>query len=135
MQTDFTPTGKLEEWLKADRMVPEADFIGNEVKTALISRWRADGFKGKLGWYRVMTENVNWKHEQKLAITAFKLSIPVLFIGGTRDAPAPAALGELVTRGLCENYTGVVVDSCHWMLREKPDEWLDIAKPWLLAKF
>ena len=82
-----------------------------------------------------MTENVNWEHEYKLDPVAFRLSIPVLFIGGTRDAPAPAALGELVTKNLCEDYTGVVIDSCHWMLREKPAEWLEIVKPWLLAKF
>ena len=115
--------------------VPEADFIDSKVKDTLISRWRADGFDGKLGWYRAMTENVNWEHEQKLATTAFRLSVPVLFIGGTRDATAPAALGELVTKGLCEDYTGVVTDSCHWMPRERPSEWLDIVKPWLLAKF
>jgi soluble epoxide hydrolase / lipid-phosphate phosphatase len=93
--------------------VSEADFIDSKVKNTLISRWRADGFDGKLGWYCAMTENINWENEQKLAITAFRLLVPVLFIRGTRDATAPAALGELVTKGLCKDYTGVVIDSYH----------------------
>jgi soluble epoxide hydrolase/lipid-phosphate phosphatase len=82
-----------------------------------------------------MTENVNWEHEQKLEKASLRLSIPVLFIGGSRDATAPAALGGLVTKTLCDDYTGVIIDSCHWMLREKPNEWMETVIPWLQAKF
>jgi soluble epoxide hydrolase/lipid-phosphate phosphatase len=135
LQTDFTPTGKLRDWVHADRRVPEAVFMDSEAKATLLRRWKEDGFSGKLGWYKVMTENVNWEHEQKLVPKGFKLSIPVLFIGGSRDAPCPAPLGELITKQLCEDYTGIVIDSSHWMPREKPAEWLEIVKPWLVAKF
>jgi soluble epoxide hydrolase/lipid-phosphate phosphatase len=103
------------------------------LKATLIERWKSEGFDAKLGWYRAMTENVNWEHEKKIA--SFELSIPVLFIGGSRDAACPARLGDLFTRPLCKDYTGVVIDSCHWMLREKPVQWLETVKPWLLSRF
>lgn len=137
-QTEFTPSGKLPEWLAQDRTIEQADFITPEIKTDLIRRWKEDGFDGKLGWYRAMTENTHWAHEKALTPEQFKLSIPVLFIGGARDAPAPAALGDLVTKPLCEDYTGKVIDSGHWMLREKPAEWQAAVKDWLqsnAAKF
>lgn len=135
LQTEFTPTGKLQEWLNSDKSVPIADFIDSEAKVEFLKKWKADGFNGKLGWYRAMTENAHWEHEKNLKPEAFKLSIPVLFVGGARDAPAPAVLGNLATKPLCENYTGTVIDSGHWMLREKPTEWLDAVKPWIQANF
>jgi soluble epoxide hydrolase / lipid-phosphate phosphatase len=134
-KTDFTPTGKLQEWLLDDRMVEEADFMKPEVKANIIKNWKEDGFGGKLGWYRAMTENAHWEHEQRLVPASFKLTIPVLFIGGSRDAPAPAALGDLATKPFCTDYTGKVIDSGHWMLREKPEEWLVTLLDWLKAKF
>lgn len=77
----------------------------------------------------------DWNYEKALDAAQFKLSIPVLLIGGARDAPAPAALGALVTKPLCENYTGKVIDSGHWMLREKPEEWLATVQDWLKTQF
>lgn len=82
-----------------------------------------------------MTENTHWNHEKTLDAARFKLTIPVLFIGGARDAPTPAVLGDLVTKPLCADYTGAVIDSGHWILREKPDEWLVAVKGWLQDKF
>lgn len=105
------------------------------MKSTMLRRWKEDGFAAKLGWYRAMTENSHWHHEQKLPASAFTLSIPVLFIGGARDAPAPALLGQLVTKPLCEDYTGVVIDSAHWMMRERPAEWIDAVTKWLHSKF
>lgn len=127
------PTGKVQEWLAQDRRVEEASYMTPEIKADLIRKWKADGFDGKLGWYRAMTENRHWNHEKK--ISSFQLSIPVLFIGGARDAPSPAALGDMVTKPLCEDYTGTVIDSGHWMLREKPEEWFAAVKGWLERKF
>lgn len=135
VKTDFTPAGKLQQWLVEERKVPEADYADPTMKTELLGRWKDDGFEAKLGWYKAMTENAHWEHEKHLPASAFNLSIPVLFIGGARDAPAPAILGELATKPLCEDYTGVVIDSGHWMLREKPDEWLNVVSKWLLSKF
>ncbi|EHK21914.1 uncharacterized protein TRIVIDRAFT_53318 [Trichoderma virens Gv29-8] len=134
-KTEFTPTGKLQDWLHHDRTVEGAKFITPEIKARTIQKWKEEGFDGKLGWYRAMTENAHWNHEQNLAPENFRLDIPVLFIGGLRDAPAPAALGDLVTKPLCHDYTGKVIDSGHWMLREKPEEWLETVKIWLEAKF
>jgi soluble epoxide hydrolase/lipid-phosphate phosphatase len=121
--------------LNNNKSVPIADYISLEEKTDLLRKWASDGFNGKLGWYRAMTENTHWEHEQRLPAEAFRLSIPVLFIGGARDAPAPAVLGNLATKPLCENYTGTIVDSGHWMLREKPTEWMEAVQPWLQANF
>lgn len=109
--------------------------MDTETKANLIRKWKEDGFSAKLGWYRAMTENIHWEHEQKIPQTAFKLKIPVLFIGGSRDAPAPAALGQLATKPLCEDYTGIVIDSAHWMLRERPAEWTEAVTGWLKSKF
>lgn len=105
------------------------------MKDTLLRRWNADGFAPMLGWFRAMTTNTHWTHEQKLDASVFKLPIPVLFIGGARDAPAPAILGQLATKPLCEDYTGTVVDSGHWMLRERPGEWMEVVKAWLSEKF
>lgn len=82
-----------------------------------------------------MTENAHWNHEKTLNAARFKLTIPVLFVGGARDAPAPAAAGDLVTKPLCADYTGTVIDSGHWILREKPEEWLVAVRGWLQDKF
>jgi soluble epoxide hydrolase/lipid-phosphate phosphatase len=82
-----------------------------------------------------MTENVHWQHEKSIPQASFQLTIPVLFIGGARDAPAPAALGQLATKPLCADYTGAVIDSAHWMLREKPAEWTKAVTEWLKGKF
>ncbi|KAK5996482.1 Cytosolic epoxide hydrolase 2-like protein [Cladobotryum mycophilum] len=134
-KTDFCPPGKLGEWLSNDRRVEEAGYITPETKSTIIRKWKEDGFNGKLGWYRAWTEHTHWNHEQNLADDVFKLAIPVLFIGGSHDAPAQAALGDLLTKPLCEDYTGKVLDAGHWILREKPEEWLETVEAWLKAKF
>jgi soluble epoxide hydrolase/lipid-phosphate phosphatase len=125
----------LQKWLAEDKTTPSAEFVDEEMKTELLKRWREDGFAAKLGWYKAMTTNAQWEHEQHIPASAFKLSIPVLFLGGSRDAPAPAVLGELATKPLCADFTSVVIDSGHWMLREKSDDWLDAVTKWLTSKF
>lgn len=105
------------------------------MKETMLKRWKEEGFAAKLGWYRAMTEDSHWNHEQNIPAAAFHLTIPVLFIGGSRDVPAPSILGQLVTKPLCSDYTGTVIDSAHWMLREKPQEWIDAVTEWLKAKF
>jgi soluble epoxide hydrolase / lipid-phosphate phosphatase len=104
-------------------------------KSTLITRWAGDGFTAMLGWYRAMTENTHWAHESKLLSDAFKLQMPVLFVGGKRDAVAPAVLGDLATKPLCSDYEGVVLDCGHWVLREKGEEWGDVVRAWVGRKF
>lgn len=105
------------------------------MKSTTLKRWKDEGWAAKLAWYKAVTENTHWDHEQKIPAEAIKLTVPVLFIGGARDPVAPAILGELVTKQLCVDYTGKVVDSAHWILREKPEEWLETVEAWLKEKF
>lgn len=82
-----------------------------------------------------MMENTHWSHEKKLTADAIRIKVPALFLGGARDAPAPAVLGDLAMKPLCDDYTGVTIDSAHWMLRERPQEWLENVQDWVQKKF
>jgi pimeloyl-ACP methyl ester carboxylesterase len=90
---------------------------------ALISAYGRTGFRGGLNWYRNMDRN--WELTAPLA--GATITMPALFIAGTRDPVIRGPMGEQALAKLPEVVPGlrerVLIEGAgHWVNEERPTE-------------
>ncbi|KUM62032.1 hypothetical protein ACN42_g5065 [Penicillium freii] len=106
--------------LKPSRLLSEEEleFYTNE--------FARHGIHGPLNWYR--TRDVNYGDE--LAILDREIQIPTLFIQALRDQALPPQLGKSMAKQF-PRLTLKQVNTSHWALWEKPEEFNEIIGTWL----
>lgn len=74
-----------------------------------------DGFTGPLNWYHASVGNHHWNSEKDVPPERYRLTIPVLFIGCTKD---PVCLTQYIylaqKAGLLPDLTVDEIESGHW---------------------
>ncbi|THV46014.1 hypothetical protein BGAL_0426g00010 [Botrytis galanthina] len=89
-------------------------------------QYAINGIRGPLNWYR--TGELNFEDEKELAEefhkeNGYKVEIPTMFIGGSRDAALPPTMAENMQQWFGEGkLRKEEVDASHWALWEKPEE-------------
>jgi pimeloyl-ACP methyl ester carboxylesterase len=120
----FQPTPSGRSTLLADTPLPPPGampWLSAEDLDAYVAAFSARGFAGPLAWYRAM--DLGWKNlgEQRAA----KVSVPALYIVGTRDVVHRTTGGLLARmRDAVPNLDGIVkLEGCgHWTQQERPTE-------------
>jgi soluble epoxide hydrolase/lipid-phosphate phosphatase len=99
------------------------------------SSFAKNGMHGPTNWYR--TGELN--HEDDKPFTSqiqqgtFKIEMPVLFIGGTRDQALPPSLANDMGKYFSK-LMKAEVNSSHWALLERPAEVNALLKEWLVGQ-
>jgi len=128
--------GAMEEYLRNDKKGPVAKYAQDPAhKKAWISRMSKDGFEGPLNWFKAVVQGKHWEVEKDIPDERFPITVPVLFIGASRDS-------SLLTRniyvaqknGLVPELQVEEVDSGHWQTLEAPDKTGPIIAAWLRQK-
>ncbi|HEY3478860.1 MAG TPA: alpha/beta fold hydrolase, partial [Streptomyces sp.] len=107
-------------WLDClpDKGMP--DWLDVEDLDAYVRTFERTGFTGALNWYRNLERN----HELTAAWHRAPVTVPALFLHGTRDTfgrYAPELIDDLPS--VVPDLRGVVrVDAGHWLQQERPDE-------------
>ncbi|KAG9240640.1 epoxide hydrolase [Calycina marina] len=91
-------------------------------------RYAIHGMHGPTNWYR--NGELNFEDEKQFAQAKFKFEMPVLFVGGTRDAALPPALSSGMEKWF-RSLTRGEVDASHWALWEKPADVNQYLVEWL----
>jgi len=80
---------------------------------------------------------LNFEDEKDFVVqmqqSKFRFEMPVLFIGGKRDAALPPALAGGMEKWFRALVKGEV-DASHWALWERPTEVNDLIKEWLVGQ-
>jgi len=93
----------------------------------------ATGFFGAASWYMNGPANIDYAERAK---ANWKLAMPVLFLHAAYDYVCETIDSRLAEpmRAHCANLTEAVVDSGHWMAREKPVQVNAALAKWLAAE-
>lgn len=107
--------------LGAAKGVP--DWLSAEDLDYVVSQFEHAGFRGGINYYRNFQRN--WEITEHLQNT--KITVPTLFIAGTKDVViAGASQGQLngAMSRVAEDFRGVVLipDIGHWVQQEAPEE-------------
>ena len=136
MNDTFTAPDGMKNYLLADTRQPLAAYATPAMQEAFVARFQRDGFAAPLQWYRATTENVHWAVEQKIPEARFKVAVPALYVGCTRDNVCLPALNQrAVDAGLLPNLMVRELESSHWCPFEKPDELGEVVLEFLGKNF
>ncbi|KAI9812338.1 MAG: hypothetical protein M1827_004787 [Pycnora praestabilis] len=88
--------------------------------------YKRTGFQGGLNWYRVQTDPANTK--DMLMFAGAKITIPCLFISGTKDwgiYQEPGVVEKM--KDVCTKFKGVrmIEGAGHWVQQERPESVVD----------
>lgn len=113
----FRPLGKMRQFVTEDRKVPIGEWYTDELRRHHLDAYaREDGYKGAVGWYRMMMKNMFMEDERSLEDC--EITRPVLFISDKTP-------GGQQQRGLLEAWAKdtrtVQVDGGHWLHLEQAD--------------
>lgn len=117
-RSNFSPTGKLKEWLENNKTLPRRANYLNVKDYNVYLGYFLEGMKPKLNWYKSQFNDVNLDDEKSLDPM---IQVPTLFIGGLRDAVSVPILyaGQ---KQFIPNLTSIDINGTHWLMEEKYDE-------------
>ncbi|MBE3048635.1 alpha/beta hydrolase [Candidatus Bathyarchaeota archaeon] len=110
---------------------PPAVMISEEELGYYVDEFARHGMRGPLNWYR--TGRINIDDEAELVERgrdSLRLKMPVLFVAASRDVAVPPAMSASMDKWV-ENLTRAEVDTSHWAMWEKPEEFNGHVKAWL----
>lgn len=113
----FRPLGKLRQFVMENRRVSLGEWYTDELRRHHLDAFaRRDGYKGTVGWYRMMMENLYMEDER--GREDFQITQPVLFISD--ETP-----GGEQQKGMLEAWVKsmktVKVEGGHWLHLEQAD--------------
>ncbi|KZV83189.1 alpha/beta-hydrolase [Exidia glandulosa HHB12029] len=135
--------GKAEEFVSSGQRTPRAKFLTEEdfavMREHLIGPGR--GLTGPLNWYKSATTGVNSADDKEVVAKLgdkfpVKLSVaqPVLFLGSGKDPIAAPSRMLPPTEQVASDFTGVTLDTSHWILLEEPEKVNAEIEKWLERK-
>jgi pimeloyl-ACP methyl ester carboxylesterase len=96
-----------------------ADWISSDEFKHYVAEFTRTGFTGGLNWYRNFDRN--W--ELTADVPATVITVPSLFITGSKDAVRTFTRADRATEVVTGDYEELVVDGAgHWIQQERPDE-------------
>lgn len=112
----------------------DRDLLTEEDLHRYASALEANGFFGPGSWYMNAERNARYA---AAAVDAGRLSMPVLFLHGTRDNVCETVRSRFAEpmREHCANLTEAMVPSGHWMAQEKPVHVNAALARWLALQF
>ncbi|CAF1123390.1 unnamed protein product [Rotaria sordida] len=130
-RSDFTPTGKLKQWLQNGKSLPRRASYLTDSDYNVYLGYLLEGMKGKLNWYKAQFNNVNAEDEKDLDP---HIRMPTLFIAGLRDAVgAPVLFAAQNT--YINDLTVIELNATHWIMEEKAQEVNNAIEEWLKQRF
>jgi soluble epoxide hydrolase/lipid-phosphate phosphatase len=127
-RSNFSPIGKLKEWLQEGRRLPRRASYLSDTDYYVHLGYILEGMKPKLNWYKAQLNNINEEDERHLNPN---LQMPCLFIAGLRDAIAVPALFASQKQYMAQ-LTVVEMNATHWIMEEKPREVNDAIEKWIM---
>ncbi|CAF0751795.1 unnamed protein product [Adineta steineri] len=130
-RSDFTPTGKLKEWLQNRKSLSRRASYLTDSDYNVYLGYVLEGMKRKLNWYKAQFNNVNAEDEKNLDSN---IQMPTLFIPGLRDAVGIPAL-YAAQKQYIEDLTVIELDATHWIMEEKFQEVNKNIEEWIKKRF
>lgn len=137
MKRMFCTRGAMREYLLADERVELKSYAKDrkwrEPWMELVKR---NGLAAPLNWYHAMKDNHQFEAEKELPKHRFRVNVPVLFLGSTRDAVSlTSAIKFPQEKGLLPDLEVKEIESGHWVTMEKPEEVGQAIVGFLKARF
>ena len=109
-----------EGWVeRLPQPVALADWISQDEFDHYVAEFTRTGFTGGLNWYRNFDRN--W--ELTAQTRAATITVPSLFITGSKDVVRTFTRSDRATEVVTGQYEEVVIDGAgHWVQQERPDE-------------
>ena len=109
-----------EGWVeRLPEPVALADWISQDEFDHYVAEFTRTGFTGGLNWYRNFDRN--W--ELTAQTRAATITVPSLFITGSKDVVRTFTRSDRATEVVTGQYEEVVIDGAgHWVQQERPDE-------------
>ncbi|CAF2477334.1 unnamed protein product [Rotaria sp. Silwood2] len=130
-RSNFSPTGKLKEWLLEGRRLPRRASYLSDTDYNVYLGYILEGMRPKLNWYTARLNNINEEDERYLNSN---LQMPCLFIGGLRDAVGVPALFASQKQYMTQ-LTVLEMNATHWIMEEMPQEVNDSIEKWVMTIF
>jgi pimeloyl-ACP methyl ester carboxylesterase len=128
--------GATENWLLRDTRGPTESFVTEDQKEAFIKRMARDRFDAPLLWYRATVQGIQTKPELAVPKDNIAVNVPTLFVAGTQDVVCrPELIQPSVEAGLLPRLTIVNIDSGHWTMHARPQEFGECVVAWLKTNF
>lgn len=125
--------GALRDFVENNRRVPLHPYAEDPaIKDSWIARFTRNGFEAPLQWYIAHVRRLHWAVEKELPKERHKITVPLLFIGATRDAGSPtSAIWQPHRAGLLPTLVVKEVESGHWQTLEVPEQTGPLMVSWL----
>ena len=109
-----------EGWVeRLPEPVALADWISQDEFDHYVTEFTRTGFTGGLNWYRNFDRNWEWTTQTRAAT----ITVPSLFITGSRDVVRTFTRSDRATEVVTGEYEELVIDGAgHWVQQERPDE-------------
>ncbi|CAF0924935.1 unnamed protein product [Rotaria sp. Silwood1] len=128
-RSNFSPTGKLKEWLLEGRRLPRRASYLSDTDYHVYLGYILEGMKPKLNWYTAQLNNINEEDERYLDPN---LQMPCLFIGGLRDAVGVPVLFAAQKQYMTQ-LTVLEMNATHWIMEEMPQEVNEAIEKWVMT--
>lgn len=130
-RTNFCPTGKLKEWLLAEKRLPRRASFLTDSDYYVYLGYILEGIQPKLNWYIAQYNSINKEDEQDLDPN---LQVPCLYIGASRD---PVAVPVLFTsqKQYISQLTVLEMNATHWIMEEMPQAVNEAIAKWIINIF
>ena len=126
-RTNFSPVGKMKEWLLEGRRLPRRASYLSDSDYQVNHGYISEGMVPKLNWYKARIGNVDRKDEINLDPN---IRLPSLFIAGLRDAVGvPSVFASQMQ--YMSRLTVIELNTTHWIMEEKPDEVNHAIEQWI----
>ncbi|KAI0824027.1 alpha/beta-hydrolase [Trametes gibbosa] len=128
----FTPVGKLQEWVEANRTTAIPNWLTQEEFATIRRTLEKSGLKGLMAYYKAAVRSLNCPDEAKIPHEAWTVRKPVLFIVTTRDAAVAPEMGLPNIKKYAPQAKIVELEVGHWIQLEATervnaewDAWLE----------
>ncbi|KAI1452434.1 alpha/beta-hydrolase [Annulohypoxylon moriforme] len=138
MKDIWCQKGAMGKWLTdKDRKVELRDYAQDPaLQQGFLERFQRDGFESPLCYYKAMHSGVQSNTIKDLDEDRFIVRIPTCYIACAQDPICRPELSVPAKQGgFLPNLEETIVDSGHWIPREKPVEVAELMDSFLRRKF
>ncbi|KAF7597389.1 hypothetical protein BBP40_006332 [Aspergillus hancockii] len=120
-RTDYAPTGKAAEFVRARRTTPLPSWFSLEEYTTRERIFDFGGYAGPLAWYKAAMRGVNTEDEKDIPDKDKPCLLPNVFIAAKQDYVCVAGLQLKQSQDWCPQLKTETWDCGHWVELEEPE--------------